>query len=206
MSAKCGMERQVPSMRKIEGAILLFCLILLTSCSGQEPSKQAQQKEPPAQRPQPVTAPAPAEPTPATVEPSAAAPALAITEGEVQGLKAEINELKRTGGDTVTLKFSITNGSAKAVDFGYDFAEKGRDVPDYNTVGGVHLIDAEGKKKYFVVRDAEGQCACSRDLRAVKPGSRSQLWAKFPAPPETVQKISIVVPHFMPVEDVPISR
>jgi hypothetical protein len=131
---------------------------------------------------------------------------VAIAEGEVPGVKAEIHELKRTAGDTVTLKFSIANGSAKELNFGYGFVEKGKDVPDFNTIGGVHLIDAEGKKKYFVVRDAEGQCACSRDLKGIDAGARSQLWAKFPAPPDNVQKISIVVPHFLPVEDVPISR
>jgi uncharacterized iron-regulated membrane protein len=192
-------------MCKVKSVLLLLCVILLTSCLGQESGKQAKQQEPAAQRAQPQS-PAPAQPAPAAAETPAAVPALAVAEGEVPGVKAEIHELKRTGGDTLTLKFSIANGSAKELNFGYHFAEKGRDVPDYNTVGGVHLIDAEGKKKYFVVRDAEGQCACSRDLRDVNPGSRSQLWAKFPAPPDNVQKISIVVPHFLPVEDVPISR
>jgi hypothetical protein len=140
------------------------------------------------------------------VETSAPAPVLAVADGEVTGVKAEIYELKRTGGDTLTLKFSISNGSPEVLNFGYNFVEKGKDVPDYNAIGGVHLIDAEGKKKYFVVRDAEGYCACSRDIKGISPGSRSQLWAKFPAPPDNVQKISVVVPHFLPVEDVPISR
>jgi hypothetical protein len=199
------MERQVPLMCKVESVFLLFCVILMSSCSAQESQKQAQQQAP-SQSAQPVAVGTPAQSPPTTVEPSAALPALAVAEGEVPGVKAELHELKRTAGDTLTLKFSIANGSADAVDFGYAFVEKGRDVPDFNTVGGVHLIDAEGKKKYFVVRDAEGQCACSRDLRSVKPGSRAQLWAKFPAPPDDVQKISVVVPHFLPVDDVPISR
>ena len=30
--------------------------------------------------------------------------------------------------------------------------------------------------------------------------------AKFPAPPDSVQKIGVVVPHFIPMDDVPISR
>ena len=40
----------------------------------------------------------------------------------------------------------------------------------------------------------------------LKPGERVNLWSKFPAPPEDVQKISVVVPHFGPMDDVPISR
>jgi hypothetical protein len=202
-----AVERKVGRMRNVKAVLLIFCLILMASCSGQGVQQQAKQPEQPAKNAQPEAPAKPAQPAPAAVEaPAAAAPALAIAEGELAGLKAEIHELKRTGGDTLTLKFSIANSSAKEMHFGYDFAEKGRDVPDYNSIGGVHLIDADAKKKYFVVRDAEGQCACSRDLKGVNPGSRSQLWAKFPAPPENVQKISIVVPHFLPVEDVPISR
>jgi hypothetical protein len=198
-------ERKVRHMRSVKAVYLMLGLILLTSCSGQGVEQQAKPQEPAAKSAQPEPA-KPAPPAPVAVEPApAAAPALAVADGELPGLKAEIHELKRTGGDTLTLKFSIANGSAKDMNFSYDFGEKDK-TGDYNSIGGVHLIDAEAKKKYFVVRDAEGQCACSRDLKAVNPGSRSQLWAKFPAPPETVQKITIVVPHFLPVEDVPISR
>jgi hypothetical protein len=186
--------------------LLAGSVILLASCSGQNSEKDAKGPESSAKSSQPEAAPKPAQPVPVAVEAPPAAPAIAVADGELAGLKAEIHELKRTAGGTLTLKFSISNASDKDMNFSYDFAEKGRDVPDYNSIGGVHLIDAEGKKKYFVVRDAEGQCACSHDLNPVKPGSRSQLWAKFPAPPDNVQKISIVVPHFLPIEDVPISQ
>jgi hypothetical protein len=36
--------------------------------------------------------------------------------------------------------------------------------------------------------------------------SRLNLWAKFPAPPEDVKKISITIPHFAPLDDAPISQ
>ena len=73
-------------------------------------------------------------------------------------------------------------------------------------VGAVQLVDPVGKKKYFVARDAEGKCVCSRGIPDVAPHSRLSLWAKFPAPPDDVQKISIVIPHFQPLDDVTISR
>jgi hypothetical protein len=181
--------------------LLFLCLItLLASCTQKEEPKPTSQTQSQTVQPSPTLAPTPGSVAPSTVS------TIAVADGETPGLKAEIHELKRTGGDTLTLKFSIANGSAKALSFGYDFVEKGKDVPDFNTVGGVHLIDSAGKKKYFVVRDSEGFCSCSRDVDEIDPGSRSQLWAKFPAPPEDVQKISVVVPHFIPVEDVPISR
>jgi hypothetical protein len=30
--------------------------------------------------------------------------------------------------------------------------------------------------------------------------------AKFPAPPDDVQKIGAAIPHFLPLDDVPLSR
>jgi hypothetical protein len=129
---------------------------------------------------------------------------LATTDGESPGVRVEVTELKRVSGGTVNLKFVLINDGEKSMDFGYAFGDAGS--PDYNTIGGVHLIDATGKKKYFVIRDSEKKCVCSRDLKGVTPKSRMNLWAKFPAPPENVEKITVVIPHFMPMDDVPISR
>jgi hypothetical protein len=74
------------------------------------------------------------------------------------------------------------------------------------TISGVNLIDGVGKKKYFVVRDTEGACLCSRGLSSLASKSRANLWVKFPAPPADVSKITVVVPHFTPMEDVSISQ
>ena len=141
-------------------------------------------------------------PPPQTTSASTA-PAIATADGDLPGAKVEVQELKRSAG-TVMLKFAMINNSDKALSFGYAF---GDGTGDYGTVGGINLIDSIGKKKYFVVRDTENTCACSRGLsRDIAPGSRANLWAKFPAPPDDVQKISVVIPHFTPMDDVPISK
>lgn len=133
-----------------------------------------------------------------------AGPVLATTDGEKPGIRVEVTELKRTSGDTVNLKFAMINDSDKDMGFGYDFGEGS--TSDIGTIAGVHLIDAAGKKKYFVVRDSEGACLCSRGLADIKPKTRANLFAKFPAPPGDVQKITVVIPHFTPMDDVPISQ
>jgi len=66
------------------------------------------------------------------------------------------------------------------------------------------LIDGANKKKYLVVVDSGKKCLCSEGLEPVPAKSRLNLWAKFPAPPVEVKKISVVVPHFTPIDDVPI--
>ena len=146
--------------------------------------------------------PAPAS-TPAAKTPSV----LATTDGEYPDVRLEVTELKRTSGNTLTLKFTIINDSSEAMGYSYNFGEEGKyGTSDFGSIGGVNLVDAAGKKKYLVLRDSNGKCVCSRDLKEIEPGSRAKLYAKFPAPPEDVEKITVEIPHFIPMDDVPISK
>jgi len=117
-----------------------------------------------------------------------------------------VAELKRGSGGTLTLKMAFVNDSENAMGFGYSYGDPDHEIPDHGSIGAVQLIDPVGKKKYFVARGADGKCICSRGLPDIAPHSRLSLWAKFPAPPDDVQKISIVIPHFQPLDDVTISR
>jgi hypothetical protein len=154
--------------------------------------------------------PAPTTPVPATTSsaPAAAAPAgvIASTEGEKPGVKIDITELKRSSGGTVNLKFVLANNSSAKVDMWGHFLGDGSINSDYKGVGGIHLVDPVNKKKYFVVRDSEQKCMCSTEVADVQPGTKVNLWAKFPAPPPDVQKITIEIPHFQPIDDVTISQ
>ena len=198
------------------------------------PAPQAAPTPPPQPQP-PVAAPAPqaaapaapATPAPAAPEaapaPQAAAPALAAppaapaapaaapakaalatAEGEKSGSRVEIQELKRVSGGTMMLRFALINDADEKLNFGYDFGAGS--TTDSGTVGGVHLIEPVGKKKYLVVRDTENKCDCSRGVRDIAAKSRANLWARFPAPPDSVEKITIVVPKFSPMDDVAIGR
>ena len=75
---------------------------------------------------------------------------------------------------------------------------------EYFTLEKVHLLDAANKKKYLAIEDDAGKCVCSELKDDVVKGSRFNLWVKFPAPPAEVNKVSVVVPSFEPVE-VPIT-
>jgi hypothetical protein len=189
---------------KLVTIIVALAPVMIAACSTSSPPQQNKNESAQGAPPKPdASAPAPAPvPTPA----ASTAPVISSADGEAPGAKVEIHELKRSSGDTLTLRFSMVNGSNKDIAFNYNFVEQGKDVIDFNSVGGVHLIDPVGKKKYFVVRDTENQPSCSKGLKDMKPGERVNLWSKFPAPPEDVQKISVVVPHFGPMDDVPVSR
>jgi hypothetical protein len=184
---------------------LLAALLLpmaFSGCTQNQPS--APEKSSAAATP-PVATPAAAAPpsAPAASPPSSAPPALATNDGDLPGLKTAINELKRTS-TTVTLKFTVINASDNS--FGMQGVFDGDGSGRFRHLGGVHLIDAASKKKYFVVTDADGTFLSSNNIPNIAPKSQITVWAKFPAPPDDVQKITVEIPHFVPVEDVPIIR
>ena len=119
-------------------------------------------------------------------------------EGQTPGTKVVITSLKRDAGGTVTVRFQLINDGEKEVSTYGVFGE-------YFGLEYLSLVDTANKKKYLVVKDSAGGCLCSNFKADVVPGSRFNLWAKFPAPPDTVQKITVVIPTFEPIESVPIT-
>jgi hypothetical protein len=179
--------------------------LLVTSWGcGKAEEKPAASPDQPAQTTEsPASGSAPAAPA------DPAAPGVVVianADGEKAGTRVEITELKRSSDNTLTLRFAMVNDSAEPLAFNYNYGDPDHSIKDFNTVAGVTLVDGTNKKKYFVVRDTENTCLCSRGLKDIPAKSRGNVWAKFPAPPDDVQKISIVVPHFGPIDDVPISR
>jgi hypothetical protein len=120
-----------------------------------------------------------------------------VGEGEKAGTKIVVRGLKRDDGGTVTLRFQVFNDGSMS-------------QPMYQLIGNsldghAHLIDAANKKKYLVVKDSSGKCECAPIRGDVDKGSPVNLWVKFPAPPESVQKVTVVVDGFEPVESVPLT-
>jgi hypothetical protein len=183
---------------------LVSCGLLLAAaigCSNGESTAQAV-----AAAPAPAAAAKVGAPPPSgdAVPPVKAAP-LATSEASISGIRVDVTELKRGSGGTLTLKFTIVNESGRRLghtDVGIGFG--GLMEAPY-TIGGVHLIDAVGKRKYFVAKDSSGACVCST-FGFVEAGARANHWAKFSAPPEDVERISVVIPPFAPLDDVPVSR
>ncbi len=200
-------SRPAGSQEDVMKKNLLVVAIVFLGCSKPGSAPPTAQ---PAATPAAVADSAAAAPTAAATAPEAPAAArpaaIATADGETSGLRAEVTEFKRTSGGTVSLKFTMINDSDKPVSFDYTFVDPAHEIKDFGGIGGLHLIDPVGKKKYFVARDSENSCVCSQKVRDIPKGSRANLWAKFPAPPDDVQHLSIVIPHFSPMDDVPLSR
>src|SRR5437870_2327970 len=135
-------------MSKSIASALLIAVALL-ACSKNEPAPATSSSAAPTATTATTPAPPPAAaPATGTAPAAAAAPAgIASADGETSGVKVVVQELKRTSGGTVSMKFTITNGSDKSVGSGYEFADKDHEIIDHGSVGGVQLIDEGGKKK-----------------------------------------------------------
>ena len=182
----------------------LALVVVLTGCGKSEekaPVAKAPASAPPASVPAPPasTAPAPAPAAPMSATPTAVA-AVATADGEKAGIRIEVQELKRSS-NGLMLRFALVNDSDAAF---HPLSTLGGLTYGYNT-SGIYLIDSANKKKYLVIVDAQDKCVCSEGLENIQPKSRANLWARFPAPPSEVKNISVVVPHFTPMDDVAIA-
>jgi hypothetical protein len=101
---------------------------------------------------------------------------------------------------TIQVAFRCTGGSRVHVAFKF---------------GDVYLTDLKEKKKYFPLKDSSGKYLAGPAANWLyggmynawmKPGDRFIFWIKFPAPPATTQTVDVMVPGFLPLEDVLITR
>ncbi|MGO8917212.1 MAG: hypothetical protein ACLQJR_15000 [Stellaceae bacterium] len=137
------------------------------------------------------------------LSPALGAEPIAQTDAESSGVSLQVTEFKVSNG-TVMMKFAIANDTAGAYEV-YQLRDESI-AKDVNAVSGIFLVDVPNKKKYFPVIDTDGHCICSRDVPNLASKQSVNLWVRFPAPPDNVTKIGVVVPHFLPMDDVPLTR
>ena len=185
--------------------LTIICLVIaLVSCQKSEAPATAEQAPPAstaAAQPE-AAAPAPAEA--AAPAPPSTLPIIATGQSEIAGVRAEIHGLTRGTGEILTLTFSLVNDGTDDLDFSYTFTDPSYSVPDFGGIGGIYLVDPTGMEKLSVMRDPENRCICSRKIRTIAVGKRAQLWAKFPSPAASVEHVSIIIPKFLPIDDVPV--
>lgn len=71
-------------------------------------------------------------------------------------------------------------------------------------VGGMRLVDEVNGKINPPLFDSEDRCVCS-PFDGLRRGSSIDLYAKFAAPPEGVDRVSLHVPGFPSFDDVLVS-
>jgi hypothetical protein len=128
----------------------------------------------------------------------AGAKPLAVEELSTGGVEVALLELKRTSGDTVTAKWSYKNTSDETKVISHLVSDE------------CYLVDGAAKKKYFVVKDSAGAWVAGNragyNSADLKPGQTFKMWAKFPAPPASTEKLSVYIEGVAPLEDIPLAK
>lgn len=116
-------------------------------------------------------------------------------------LRMDVTGVERLSGDTVEVRFTLTNTDDVAVYQPYstltDFTIASGGTYD---VGGIALLDRPNDKKYLTLYDTEDVCLCS-DLRdvSIDPGKTVPMYADVTAPPESVDTVDLSFPGFAPL-------
>lgn len=136
----------------------------------------------------------------------AASAGLATMDHEISGIEVTLLELKRTSGETITARWRYRNTNAVAQNLTKAYG--GTDP--WKLAADTYLIDGVNKKKYLVLTDAKhvpvaAKHGGSSQAISVGPGATLTTWAKYPAPPESVKKVSLYINGVAPFEDILVS-
>jgi hypothetical protein len=126
-----------------------------------------------------------------------------VATSSTPGYRAETIELKRDGTGSVTLTLALYNDGDKQADFGCELRSNPGET--CGQISGVYLIDSFNRKRHLVLRDSDGKCVCTDTLAKVDPKGSVTVWAKFPAPPDDVRQMTVIVPLFLPLDGVAVT-
>ncbi|WP_344966474.1 OmpA family protein [Salinactinospora qingdaonensis] len=119
-------------------------------------------------------------------------------------LSVEVYRLERRTPNILRLDLGITNKSNNGILFLNALSSGGK----AGTAKNVTLLDLKNRKRYHPLELSNGSCYCSdwRDSANISPGQTLDIWIAFPAPPENLEKISVITPITPPLLDIPIGE
>ncbi|MET9854732.1 hypothetical protein ABZY57_17520 [Streptomyces sp. NPDC006450] len=171
-------------------AVAAVLALALAGCGGAgEKPKESQKSSTPQNQES-----TPQQPAPSASKNSGPLEVIATAQGP-SSLVLEINSAVRDQDGYVTVSGQIKNtGSERVTSLGALRGEERTASP--GSVAGASLVDAVGKKRYLVLRDTEGRCACTTGLASIKGGESVAVFAQFPSPPATTTEVVFGLPSF----------
>ncbi|MFS0693987.1 hypothetical protein [Streptomyces nitrosporeus] len=122
---------------------------------------------------------------------------LAVLKG-AGSMEYTVTSAVRDSGGFVTVTGDMKNTGAE--DFyqvpGWRGTEKEILLGSGDAVSGGTLVDPQGKKRYYVLRDTDGRCLCTSGLSNVKSGQSVPVFMQFPAPPVGTTEVDFTIPTF----------
>ncbi|MFH8577718.1 hypothetical protein [Streptomyces zaomyceticus] len=181
--------------RKVHGAVATAVIaavaLFVSGCGAEEKPKD----EKPATTATTTTQGAATEDLPSAEEPDET---LAVLKGQ-KGLELTIHAADRDSGGFLTVKGRLKNTSESATIIPAQMSGDETEVVKHgNSLGGATLVDALGKKRYYVLRDTDGRPLTTSALDSLGPGKSTAVFMQFPAPPNSTTDVSFQLPTFEP--------
>ncbi|WP_343235011.1 hypothetical protein [Streptomyces sp. SID10853] len=112
------------------------------------------------------------------------------------GAVLTIDSVQRYDGGVVTVRGEMRNDGKTALNT--DHWTGGNDLSLKNgySSSGATLADLKGKKRYYPLRDTQGNCLCNQFHTVFQPGDTAAVFVQFPAPPEGTTEVDFAMPTF----------
>ncbi|MCB5912341.1 hypothetical protein [Streptomyces pinistramenti] len=120
--------------------------------------------------------------------------------GEIKGpdgVDVTLHSVIRDSGGFVTVNGTVTNHGNRVFN-AIDWRSNESELRSRSSLSGATLVDKEGKKRYLVLRDTDGECLCTTGLSGLRPGASRPIFAQFPAPPAKVTQVDFQLPTMPP--------
>ncbi|MFE7212061.1 hypothetical protein ACFU93_19125 [Streptomyces sp. NPDC057611] len=113
------------------------------------------------------------------------------------GLLLQVVSANRDSGGFVTVNGNLKNDSGKTVVVPVSVRGDETEILKHGTsLGGATLVDSQGKKRYYVLRDTDGRPLTTTDLTTVKSGQTIPVFMQFPSPPSNTAEVTLQLPTF----------
>ncbi|MFF1489190.1 hypothetical protein ACIGZH_21520 [Streptomyces sp. NPDC058319] len=113
------------------------------------------------------------------------------------GLLLQVTSAARDAGGFVTVNGNLKNDGGKSAVVPVALRGDETEILKHGTsLGGATLVDSQGKKRYYVLRDTDGRPLTTTDLTTIESGQTIPVFMQFPAPPTTTTDVTLQLPTF----------
>lgn len=113
------------------------------------------------------------------------------------GLLLQITSAQRDTGGFITVNGQFKNDGSGSLVIPAALRGDETEILKHGTsLGGATLVDSQGKKRYYVLRDTDGRPLTSTGLTTIESGQTIPVFMQFPTPPANAADLTLQVPTF----------
>jgi hypothetical protein len=113
------------------------------------------------------------------------------------GILLQVISAQRDSGGFVTVNGNLKNDGAKSAVIPSQMSGDETEIIKHGqSLGGATLVDAQGKKRYYVLRDTDGRPLTTVGLTTIEAGQTLPVFMQFPSPPTNTTEVTLQLPTF----------